>query len=130
MQRKDLIFFFVLENTRQSNQIDYSFEENESSKYWRFHGTLFLPIRNKKKLGTKIESVCFNFVDLWRRNEDSRDFSRNILKLKNLFRSISGFWERKIPIRVCSIRSQNSYRFLSRSFRSSKLEFGIPSGNF
>jgi hypothetical protein len=64
MQKKDLIFFFVLENTRQSNHIDYSFEENESSKYWCFRGTLFLPIRNKKNLAQKssqfvsILSIC------------------------------------------------------------------------
>jgi hypothetical protein len=41
---------------------------------------------------------------------------RNILKWENLFRSLSGFWEREIAIRVCSIRSEISYRFLSRSF--------------
>jgi hypothetical protein len=29
----------------------------------------------KKKIGTEIESVCFNFVVLWRRNEDSHDLS-------------------------------------------------------
>jgi hypothetical protein len=47
-----------------------------------------------------------------------------------LFRSLSGFWEREIAIHICSTRSQNSYRFLSRSFRSSKLDFGIPSEKF
>jgi hypothetical protein len=31
--------------------------------------------KKKKKIGTEIESVCFNFVVLWRRNEDSLDLS-------------------------------------------------------
>jgi hypothetical protein len=44
---------------------------NKSSKKMLFLNW----ISKKKKLSTEIESVCFNFVVLWRRNEDSRDFS-------------------------------------------------------
>ncbi len=60
-------------------------------------------------------SRYFSDTQIWREKRSSENKTslshRNILKWENLFRSLSGFWEKKIAIRVCSIRSENSYRF-------------------
>jgi hypothetical protein len=79
-------------------------------------------------------SRYFSDTRIWREKRSSENESslshRNILKWENLFRSLSGFSRKKNAIRVFSIRSQNSYRFLSRSFRSLNWTLGSQVENF
>ncbi len=93
--------------------------------------------------------MCFNFRSVMKKWRFSRFFSdtriwrekrlsenesslnhRNILKLKKLVSLTFWFSRKKNAIRVFSIEAKIHTDFLSRSFRSSKLEFGIPSGKF